>query len=588
MCLTKQHHRTDLLWLTAGVLLLIGSGVGLRHPWPADEPGFVQVAREMVSHGNWLFPTMGGEFYDDKPPFYLWLLSAGYALTGSIRWTFLLPSLLAAWGIVALVYDLARRLHGRSQALASAALLLCTVQFVLQARSAQIDATLCFLTTLSLYALLRHLLLGPAWGWYFVSGVAAGLGVITKGVGFLPLLALLPFGYLRRQGFQPLPAFRGGWRWSLAGFGLLIGAGIWLAPMLAAVEASGDPALLAYRDAILVRETAIRYFDAWHHRHAWYYFIVEVIPLAWLPLSALLFWLVPRWNAAWRERDARVWLPLAWALIVLLFFSLSTGKRDLYILPALPAVALAAAPYLPELFARAGVLRLGAALAAVVVLVTAAFAIGDAADVRAIVGIVREGGLESSLAIASVPLACAAAALAAYALEPLYTWPATFLACALAFSWAIEPRIDAQRSGEAFTRAALAQVPADVELGLVGYKYQFLLYIERPVVDFGHRRWLDPLSEEDDAARWLDASRGRELLVPQSELEPCFERAPRETGGFTVGQRWWLVRAPASPACAARGDPQRVLHYTPPGMPSGAAPPAGAAAGSRRLAATGR
>ncbi|MGH8230126.1 MAG: hypothetical protein ACREU3_19830, partial [Steroidobacteraceae bacterium] len=41
----------------------------------------------------------------DKPPLYFWLLAAGFELTGSIRWTFLLPSLLAALGIVGLTYD---------------------------------------------------------------------------------------------------------------------------------------------------------------------------------------------------------------------------------------------------------------------------------------------------------------------------------------------------------------------------------------------------------------------------------------------------------------------------------------------------
>ncbi|MGH8325551.1 MAG: ArnT family glycosyltransferase, partial [Steroidobacteraceae bacterium] len=87
------------------MLIIVGSGIGWRHPWPADEPGFVQVAREMAHHGHWLFPSMGGELYGDKPPLYFWLLAAGFELTGSIRWTFLLPSLLAALGIVGLTYD---------------------------------------------------------------------------------------------------------------------------------------------------------------------------------------------------------------------------------------------------------------------------------------------------------------------------------------------------------------------------------------------------------------------------------------------------------------------------------------------------
>ena len=54
-----------------------------------------------------------------------------------------------------------------------------------------------FLDVLSLYGLLRHLLLGPAWRWYTIGWAAAGFGVITKGVGFLPLLVLIPFAMLR-------------------------------------------------------------------------------------------------------------------------------------------------------------------------------------------------------------------------------------------------------------------------------------------------------------------------------------------------------------------------------------------------------
>ncbi len=557
-------QRLDLLWLALGVLLLVASGIGLRHPWPSDEPGFVQVSREMATHGSWLFPSMGGELYDDKPPLYFWLLAAGYGLTGSTRWTFLLPSLAAAFGVAGLTYDLARRLAGRTAALAASALLVTTVQFVLQMRSAQIDATLCLTTTLSFYALLRHLLLGPSWGWYFVSGLAAGLGVITKGVGFLPLLALGPYAALRVRGFEPLPPIRGGWRWARAPIGLCLGIALWVGPMLARVAASGDPRLIAYRHGILLRETATRYFEAWHHRHPWYYFFAEVIPALWLPAIALVFWLGPQWKRAWQSRDARVWLPLSWVVLVVIFFSATPGKRGLYVFPALPGFALAAAPCLPEILARRGVVRLGAALAAVVILATAIFALGDGLGVHSITRIAREGGLASAFPVAVVPAAGAAAALAAWRWRPILTWPATLAACALAFSFAIEPRIDAQRSGQAFMRAALAHVPAGDELGLVEYKYQFLLYLDRAVVDFGHRRWIDALSEQHDAARWLDAAPRRVLLVPRSQLAPCFMRSPREPVGETAGDAWFLVSAPASPACAAQGNSAHALEFRPP------------------------
>ena len=49
--------------------------------------------------------------------------------------------------------------------------------------------------------------------------------------------------------------------------------------------------------------------------------------------------------------------------MVLVFFSLSPGKRGVYILPALPALAIAALPFIEALLARAGVRRAGLILA---------------------------------------------------------------------------------------------------------------------------------------------------------------------------------------------------------------------------------
>src|SRR5690606_17765702 len=358
---TSPHDvRLDLLFLLGLCLCLVATGIGLRDPWPADEPRFAQIAREMVASGAWLVPRIGGDLYADKPPLYFWLLALGLSATGSIRASFLLPSFVSALGCVVLVYDLGRRLFSRETGLLAATLLLFTVQFVWQARQAQIDATLCFFITLSLYGLLRHLLLGPSWRWYIVGWAAAGLGVITKGVGFLPLLILIPWALLRAR--WRLPRFESSAWWWLAGpFVFACAIGAWLVPMLLAT--SGDPGLAAYRDEILLTQTARRYFDAWHHVEPFWYFLVEVIPILWLPATALLPWLVPRWRAAWRTRQLRIVLPLSWVVLVVLFFSLSTGKRGVYVLPAVPAFVLAVSPYLVELARERHVRRVMFALA---------------------------------------------------------------------------------------------------------------------------------------------------------------------------------------------------------------------------------
>ena len=165
-----QVRPTDLVWLGLAFLVLIVAGFGLRAPWPADEP---RVAFDMVRSGYWLIPHAGGDLYQDKPPLHFWMIAVSYVVTGSTRAAFLLPSMLASLGTLLLVYDLGRRLHGREAGLAAALTLACCVQFVQVTRGAQIDATLIFFITLSVWALTRHLLSGPHVGLALLCGVAA-------------------------------------------------------------------------------------------------------------------------------------------------------------------------------------------------------------------------------------------------------------------------------------------------------------------------------------------------------------------------------------------------------------------------------
>ncbi|MGD9842414.1 MAG: ArnT family glycosyltransferase, partial [Steroidobacteraceae bacterium] len=260
---TAADVRLDIYWLLGLGVLLMAVGIGLRDPWPADEPRFALVARDMVRSGQWLIPMIGGDTYADKPPLFFWFIAAFYQLSGSLRVAFLLPSLLAALGSVVLIYDLGRRLWDREVGLTAALLLLGTVQFVWQGRQAQIDATLLFWVVLGVYGLLRHLLLGPNWRWYCIGCAAAGFGIITKGVGFLPLLILIPYALLRDTRWRPRPRIAFGWPWVLGLLAMLAAICIWFAPMMLA--SLDSPQLVAYRDEILFQQTIDRYANAWHH-----------------------------------------------------------------------------------------------------------------------------------------------------------------------------------------------------------------------------------------------------------------------------------------------------------------------------------
>ena len=67
----KNKHPNYTFWLFVLASVLIFIGIGLRDPWPADEPRFAQVAKEMVETGQWFFPARAGEFYPDKPPVFM-------------------------------------------------------------------------------------------------------------------------------------------------------------------------------------------------------------------------------------------------------------------------------------------------------------------------------------------------------------------------------------------------------------------------------------------------------------------------------------------------------------------------------------
>ena len=55
----KTRYSREFWLLAVVAVLVIGAGLGLRDPWPADEPRFALVAKQMIESDNWLFPHRG-------------------------------------------------------------------------------------------------------------------------------------------------------------------------------------------------------------------------------------------------------------------------------------------------------------------------------------------------------------------------------------------------------------------------------------------------------------------------------------------------------------------------------------------------
>ena len=168
--------------------------------------------------------------------------------------------------------------------------------------------------------------------------------------------------------------------------------------------------------------------------------------------------------------------------------------------------------------------------------------------------------LDDATALYAYLLLCGVGLAFAYARAPLAAWPVALAALAVVFSYWIAPAMNGERSGRDFMRAVLAQVAPEDQLALVAYKEQFLLYVDRPTVNFGHRRGFEGLQESYDAAAWLNAAPHRVALVPERLLAQCFS-ANATRAGRASAENWFLVRAPAVQRCAALGDAARAIQY---------------------------
>lgn len=540
----------ELLLLCVFALVIIFMGLGIRSPWPADEPRFALIAKEMWHTGQWLFPMRGGELYPDKPPVFMWAIAGFYGLTGSIKVAFLLPSALASMVTLLTVYALGRRYWSHAVGLWAAAGLLVSLQFVIQAKSAQIDALVCCWITLACYGLLRHLLDGPAWFWYGFSGVFMGLGVITKGVGFLPLLMLLPYVLVRFYSPNTVE-IRGSWHWLIAPVMMLLVVLAWIGPILLTVDAQSDPAFQAYRDNLLFKQTATRYVHSLGHVKPFWYYLVEVIPFLWLPLSVLVPGLVPLWWKAIKQGDRRIIVPLIWVLLVIVFFSISPGKRGVYVLPALPMLALIAAPYLEGLLARVNYSR---ALLVVLGLISALFVLLGClgiGGIKAAVKLERIYEVQPWWFVFTVGVSGVTAALFAWRRGSIVAgWTFFITALWLLYSTWGYALLGPARTPERIYAQARAYLPADATVGMVNFREQFLLFSPYHQVHFGFHT-PSPV-EEQSAWVWLQEHPDAYLLAPRGKLVNCFAEPQAVVLGAAHRADWLLFDAATmAPVCNA-------------------------------------
>ncbi len=367
-----QTSLLDGIWLilVAGLLYLWRLGMLPLRDW--DEGTIASVARAMMTRDDWMYPTIYGGPYLNKPPLVEWLMATGYLAGGISEWTSrFLPAMVSALA-VPLLYWVGREVfRARRPALLSAGVFLTLLPVVRHGRLAMRDGVA---VTLFLLLLLCGLKARKQTVYALGVGICLGLIALTKGILVILLgaIALMFFGVRAVFGEETTsdpgslnsPNLRdlesGSSRYwgdeETSSWNLLRNPYLWLGLVLGSLPVVlwYGAQLLRYGDVYWQGHFVAQSFERVtsaieeHQQPFWYYFL-ELLKYSW---PWLMFWPGGMF-LAWRQCD-RTWgqLVLVGTAIYLGAISLMGTKLPWYIMPLYPFVALAIGGYLHHCWQR--------------------------------------------------------------------------------------------------------------------------------------------------------------------------------------------------------------------------------------------
>ncbi len=346
----RADNWIDILWilgllLAAVILFSINLGGLPLRDW--DEGTVAQVAREIwrspANSQRWLYPTLNGEPYLNKPPLMHLLIAFAYAIGGVNEWTSRLPGALLSAISVPLLYGIGREIFvQRPPAVFASLVYLTLLPVVRHGRLAMLDgAVVCFFLFM-VWCLLRWGI-SPRQGltrrnlrYCLGVGISFGLICLTKGILGL-LLGAIALLFL----IWDTPRLLVSWY-------LWVGIFIGSAPVVAWYTAQWQHYGNTFTDTGIVNQSLSRIWGSveGHAEPLWYY-ILEILKYGF----PWLIFLPQGWRKTWENRNLS-WakLILVWSGGYLLAISIMGTKLPWYVMPIYPAIALAVGVQLAQMW----------------------------------------------------------------------------------------------------------------------------------------------------------------------------------------------------------------------------------------------
>ena len=350
--------------LFTGFLFLFNTGK--RDLWAPDEPRYAQVSKEMRDSGNFIVPHLISEPYPDKPPLLFWLINLFSIPFGKITAvSSRLPSAFAGIGCCLAIFYLGKSLYHNTRIALLASLFLATSsKFLWMAHRVAFDVPLTFFVTMAILCFYkgyaarhgRSLTTPPCEEWdkggvkkqerryYTLFYIFMALGVLTKGpIGFiLPFCIVLTYIILEKD-IRVLKETR---PW-IGGtiFAFIVFTWVYLASIYGGKE---------YAYQILFKQNVGRFASSFAHKRPFYYYFIN-FPVNFIPWSVFVPSIaIYLFSKEGRGKIQSISLPVIWFGVIFVFFSIVSGKRDIYVLSLYPAAALITAWFLNEFVEQFG------------------------------------------------------------------------------------------------------------------------------------------------------------------------------------------------------------------------------------------
>ncbi|MDO6391795.1 glycosyltransferase family 39 protein [Pontibacter sp. BT731] len=320
------RHHTPVAALLFVLLLILLYNLGGWGVIESSEARYAEISREMLLSGEWLRPRLLGIQHFHKPPITYMISAAGMGLFGvhefGVRFFLQFSLVLQAW----LVYLIALELFGSRRMAFTALVIYVTMPAVLiSARNLTTDSFLTTFELLAIWAWLRYKP-GKRPAWLYLFYLALSLAFLTKGPVGLIFPVLVVVGYRARHSIG-----RPSLSHHLTALVLfLVLSGSWYFYLM-----WQDPRFVDY---FLLKHIVARYTspETFSRSEPWWFYLA-VIPALTLPWSAMLLLHFQKLRKLIPDHKR---LFLLWLLVPLVFFSFSSSKLILYVLPMLAGIAL--------------------------------------------------------------------------------------------------------------------------------------------------------------------------------------------------------------------------------------------------------